>query len=102
MSVYVLTHVCIQVGVTCCVLIPDFDRAVMGGCCYLSGATRRHRQEHTAGCGLEVASVLHNFTARLTEVPELITQTQFHGVQMTVSEVSKLSTEDSVHFRDHH
>lgn len=64
--------------VTCCVLVPDFDGAVMGGRCYLSCATRRRRQKHTAGCGLVMASVLHNLTARLTQVPELVTQTQLH------------------------
>lgn len=60
-------------GVTCCMLIPDFDRAVMGGCSHSSCATRMHGEKHTAGCGLEVASVLHNFAARLTQVPELVT-----------------------------
>lgn len=51
-------------------LIPDFDRAVMGGRSHSSCATRMHGEKHTAGCGLEVASVLHNFAARLTQVPE--------------------------------
>lgn len=60
-------------GVTCCMLIPDFDRAVMGGCSHSSCATRMHGEKHTAGCGLEVASVLHNFAARLTQVPKLVT-----------------------------
>lgn len=62
------------VSVTCCVLIPDFDGAVMGGCGYPRCTIRSHRQEHAAGCGLKVASVLHNFTARLAQIPELMTQ----------------------------
>lgn len=56
---------------TCCVLIPNFDGAVMGGRRHLSGATRRRREEH-AGCrGLNVAPVLHHFAAGLTQIPEL-------------------------------
>lgn len=78
------------VSVTCCVLIPDFDGAVMGGCGYPSCAIRSHRQKHAAGCGLKVASVLHNFTARLAQIPELMTQTQIHCEQ-NVIELSKQS-----------
>lgn len=56
---------------TCCVLIPNFDGAVMRGRCHLSGTTRSYREEHTAGRGLKVASVLHHFAAGLTQIPEL-------------------------------
>lgn len=95
--------VCLHSGVrvTCCVLIPDFDGAVMGGCCYLSGATRRHWEKHAAGCGLKVASVLHYFTAWLAQVPELITQTQLHWEQKAMSEVSKQSAQDTGYVRTH-
>lgn len=54
-----------ELRVTCCVLVPDFDSAVVGGCCYPSSATRRHGEKHAAGCGLKVASVFHYFTAWL-------------------------------------
>jgi len=60
-------------NVTCCILIPDFDWAIVGGRCHASGASRRHGQKHTAGCGLKMTSVLHDFTAGLTQVPELVT-----------------------------
>lgn len=56
---------------TCCVLIPNFDGAVMGGRRHLSGATRRRREEHAGGRGLNVAPVLHHFAAGLTQIPEL-------------------------------
>lgn len=56
---------------TCCVLIPNFDGAVMGGRRHLSGATRRRREEHAGGRGLKVASVLYHFAAGLTQIPEL-------------------------------
>ncbi len=81
-----------KVGVTCCVLIPDFDRAIMGGCYYPCCATRGRRQKHTAGCGLQVSSVLHNFTARLTQVPELTTQTQLHWDHDSVRCVKTICT----------
>lgn len=64
-SLYLCPY-CMCGVVTCCALVPDFDRAVMGGCCYPRCTTRRRRQKHTAGCGLEMTSVLHNLTARLT------------------------------------
>lgn len=43
----------------------------MGRRCNPSCAVRRQGEKHAAGCGLLVASVLHNFTARLPQVPEL-------------------------------
>lgn len=73
------TNVCVcahsELEVTCCVLIPDFDRAVVGGCRYPCIATRMHGEKHAAGCGLKVASVFHYFTAWLAKVPQLITDT---------------------------
>ncbi|TNN63207.1 hypothetical protein EYF80_026550 [Liparis tanakae] len=47
--------------------VQHFDGAVMGGRCYLNWTTRRRRQKHTAGGGLEMTSILHNFTAGLTQ-----------------------------------
>lgn len=67
---------------TCCVLVPDFDGTVMGGRCYASCPIVSSRQEHTAGGCLEMPSVLHNLTARLTQVPQLSTQTQRHWEQV--------------------
>lgn len=43
----------------------------MGGRRHLSGATRRRREEHAGGRGLNVAPVLHHFAAGLTQIPEL-------------------------------
>lgn len=43
----------------------------MGGCRDPSCAVSKRGEEHAAGCGLLVTSVLHNFTARLPQVPEL-------------------------------
>lgn len=65
-----------RVGSTCAVLIPDLDGAVVGGRGHPGRSSRRWRQEHAAGCGLQVASVLHHFTAGLTQVPQLTTQAQ--------------------------
>lgn len=61
---------------TCCILVPDSDGAVMGGCRNPSCAVRKRGEKHAAGCGLLVASVLHNLTARLPQVPELRRQNQ--------------------------
>lgn len=67
-------------------MIPDFDSAVMGGCCHPRGDTRRHREKHAAGCGLKVASVLHYFAAGLAQIPELMKQTQLQSEQEATSE----------------
>lgn len=43
----------------------------MGGGGDPDGAVSKRGEEHGAGCGLLVPSVLHNFTAGLPQVPEL-------------------------------
>lgn len=67
---------CVGVCATCCVLIPDSDGAVMGGCRDPSCAVRKRGEKHAAGRGLLVASVLHHLTARLPQVPQLRRQDQ--------------------------
>lgn len=48
----------------------------MGGCRDPNCAVSKRGEERAAGCGLLVTSVLHNFTARLPQVPELGTHDQ--------------------------
>lgn len=48
----------------------------MGGCCDPSCAVRKRGEKNAAGCGLLVASILHHFTARLPQVPQLRRQDQ--------------------------